>query len=287
MHQYKIIARILLILPIINFAFAIPIAVKETRQVCCDVPDVAIAISEKRGEETKKQWDMHFERMSGKPESSSAAHRASGSARSESDDVSVNGNAPRQSPASSTAPDQGSTSSPQMDTSETQQVSQELSKSPSLDHYVQTQPELSNSPSLDHYLQSQPALSNSPSLDHNVQTQPELSKSPPLDHNVQTQPELSKSPSLDHNGLTPLLPPSSESDARVDDTISTMKRPKFKLKSIFQKVLSKLKFRRHMSGPGFARDAELHGLVDTAGYVYASSSESQTFLLDEFPQYNG
>jgi hypothetical protein len=258
MHQYKIIARILLILPIINFAFAIPIAVKETRQVCCDVPDVAIAISEKRGEEIKKPWDMHFER-----------------------------NAPRQSP------DEGSTSSPQMGTSKTQQVSQELSKSPSVDHYVQTQPELSKSPSLDHYvqtqpglskspsldhyLQTQPELSKSPSLDHYVQTQPELSKSPSLDHNVQTQPEMSKSPSLDHNGLTPLeiLPPSSESGARVVDTILPMEKPK--LKSVFEKVLSKLKFRRHMSGPGFARDTELHGLVDTAGYVYASSSESQTF----------
>jgi hypothetical protein len=137
MRQYKIIARILLILPIINFAMALPMAVQETRQACGD-----ITMSAKRGDEMEK-WDMNFERLSGKPESSLAAHRPSGSARSEpeSDDGPIN--APRQSPRSesSTAPDHGSMDpqAPQMDTSE---VSLGLLKSPSLSHYlVPTDPE--------------------------------------------------------------------------------------------------------------------------------------------------
>jgi hypothetical protein len=49
MRRYKIITRILLILPIINFAFALPVAAQETRQVCGDVePDAAITMSAKR-----------------------------------------------------------------------------------------------------------------------------------------------------------------------------------------------------------------------------------------------
>ncbi|KAF8496118.1 hypothetical protein F5888DRAFT_1635071 [Russula emetica] len=117
MRQYKIIARILLILPIINFTMALPMAVQETRQACGDaIP--AITMSAKRGNKMEKQY---FESLSRKPESSSAAHRLSGSARSksESDDGPIN--ALPQSPA------------PQMDTSE---VPQELPKSPSLNHYL-------------------------------------------------------------------------------------------------------------------------------------------------------
>src|ERR1700755_80427 len=52
MLQYKIIARILLLLPIINFAFALPIAEQETHQVGRGVtPDVpTITSAEPRAE---------------------------------------------------------------------------------------------------------------------------------------------------------------------------------------------------------------------------------------------
>jgi hypothetical protein len=88
MHQFKILARILLILPIINFAFALPIAVQETRQVFGDVVPA------------------------GKPDSDIAG---------------LKGLQPE-------AP--GSMDPPQMGTSEIQQVSPELYKSPSLGHYL-------------------------------------------------------------------------------------------------------------------------------------------------------
>ena len=70
MHQYKIITRILLILPIINFAFALPIAEQETRQVCADVvPDGAtrVAMLAKSGDEVEN--GMYFEKLSGKSDS--------------------------------------------------------------------------------------------------------------------------------------------------------------------------------------------------------------------------
>ena len=59
MRHYNRIACILLILPIINFTFAIPIiAVQETGHVSGDVaPDVTITMSAKRGDEMEKQWD--------------------------------------------------------------------------------------------------------------------------------------------------------------------------------------------------------------------------------------
>jgi hypothetical protein len=117
MCQYKIIARILLILPIINFAFALPIAVQETRQVFSEVvPDVAITMSAKRADEMGKQSGMYFERLSGRPDSDLAG---------------LKGLLP--------APDHGSMDPPQMGTSEIQQAQPELSKSPSeasLDHYL-------------------------------------------------------------------------------------------------------------------------------------------------------
>ena len=60
---------ILLILPIINFAFALPLSVQETRQVCGDaVPDAVISMPAKRADE---QSDIYSKRLSGK-ESDSA-----------------------------------------------------------------------------------------------------------------------------------------------------------------------------------------------------------------------
>jgi hypothetical protein len=155
MRWYKIIARIVPILPIVNFAFAIPIAVQETRQVGRDVvPDVAITMSAKRGqdEQMEKLWDTYFERLPEKPESSSASHPPSGpaqpddqvmaklwdkyfeksSGKPESSSAahpsldpaqSESGHALLPSPASSTTPDHGSVDPPQMDKSEIQQVS--------------------------------------------------------------------------------------------------------------------------------------------------------------------
>jgi hypothetical protein len=76
MRQYKIIARILLIIPIINFAVALPIAGQETRQVWGDVvPDVAITMSAKRGDEIEK--GMFFVSLSWKPDSNLAGLRTS------------------------------------------------------------------------------------------------------------------------------------------------------------------------------------------------------------------
>jgi hypothetical protein len=264
MHQYKIIVRILLILPVIYFVFALPIAVQETRQVCGDaVPDVAITMSAKRGDEMEKQLDMYFESLSWKPESSSATHPPSGSARSESDHEPINGHALPQSPASSTAPKYGSMDLRRMVTSGIQQVSPELSNSPSFDHYV-VSPEVSPAPE----------LSNPPSLDHYVGS-PEVS---PV-------PEMSKAP-LDVVSTSDSGP--SRSAASESDWFwkvwPQMEKPKSK--SFLNKVvskLSKLKFWRRISGPGSVRDAvnaarrELQGLVDTRAYVSASSPESQTF----------
>jgi hypothetical protein len=115
MRQYKIMARILLILPIINFAFALPI---ETRQVCGDVvprADVTITMSTKRGDETQEQVGMYTERLSGRPDSDLAG---------------LKGLLP-EGPAS----DHGSMN-PQVGTSEIQQGSPELLKSPSFNIYL-------------------------------------------------------------------------------------------------------------------------------------------------------
>jgi len=114
MCQYKIIASILLILPIINFVLALPMAVQKTRQLCGDVvPDVAITMSAKRGhgDEMEKQGGMYFESLSGNPESELAGLEG-------------------------LHPFDGLQRPPQMGTSEIQQVWPELTKSPSLEHYL-------------------------------------------------------------------------------------------------------------------------------------------------------
>ena len=128
MRHYKIIAGILLILPIINFAFALPIAVKEARQLSGGVvPDIAIAMLTKRGDETETQSNGNFESLSGKGESS-AARPPSGSAQSESDLGPMNGHALPQNPTSSTAPNYRLEDPAQMRTS---QIQEEPLKSPS------------------------------------------------------------------------------------------------------------------------------------------------------------
>ena len=129
MHQYKIIARIFLILPIINLAFALPIVAQETRPEFGDVvPDPAITMLAKRGDEIGK--GMYFGGLSGKPDSVSVL-------------IGLEGVQPE-------AP--GSVDPLQMGTSEIQQVSPEpeLSKSPSLDHYLESPV---SEASLNHYLE--------------------------------------------------------------------------------------------------------------------------------------
>jgi hypothetical protein len=236
MRQYKIITLILLILPIINFAFALPVAVQETREVCGDaVPEVAITMSAKRGEE-----DMYFERLSGKPGSDLAGLRA----------------------LQPEAPDHGSMDPPQTGTSEIQQVSPGLSKSPSeasLDHYLASP---GSEASLDHYLASP---GSEASLNHYLASpESEASFGSADDSLVSTDPESGPS----RSAATPPARGSGQS----------------KMKSFLRKVVaSKLKFWRRISGPVSVRDAvnvaqrQLQGLVDTGAYVSASSPESQTF----------
>ena len=124
------------------------------------VPDVAITMSAKRGDEVEKQWDTYFGSLSGKPESSSAAHPPSSPAGSEPDYVPINEHAPPQTQSpTSTAPDDGAMDPPQTGTSEIQQVSQEPLRSPSLDHYLPASP--GSEASLDHYLLASPGSSGS------------------------------------------------------------------------------------------------------------------------------
>jgi hypothetical protein len=219
MRQYKIIARILLILPIINFAFALPIAAQETRQVCGDVvPDVAITMSAKRGVEMEN--GMYFERLSGKPDS---------------DLTGLKGPQPE-------VPDHGSMDPPQMGTSEIQQVSPDLSKSPSLGHYLGS-PESET-----------PFASADDSL--------------PV---ASTDSELYSSPSA-ANGYGRLTTSSPIEQPKCNGLLCKV------VSKVVSKV-SKLKFWRRISGPGSVRDAvnAARGLVDTGAYVSASSPESQTF----------
>jgi hypothetical protein len=217
MHQYKIIARILLILPLVNLAFALPIAKQETRQVCDDVvPDVAITISAKRSDEIEKR--MYFERLSGKPDSDLAG---------------LKGLQPEE-------PEHGSMDPPQMGTSEIQQVSPELSKSPSFDHYLASPASPASEASeasFDHYLAS-------PESDAPIASADE--------YPVSTDSELGSSRSAASGG------------GRLT-TSSLME----KSKSFLSKVVSKFKFSRRISGPGSVRDAvnAAQGLVDTGAYV--------------------
>jgi hypothetical protein len=303
MCRYKIIASILLILPIINFVFALPTAVQKTRQLCGDVvPDVAITMSAKRGhgDEMEKQGGMYFESLSGNAESELAGLEG-------------------------LHPFDGLQHPPQMGTSEIQQVSSELSTSPSLDHHV-LPPELSNFPILEQYMVP-PEPSKSPSLDHHV-VPPELSKFPILDHYLASSelskspileqymvpPESSKPPSLDHHVVPPepskipildhylvspelskssileqyMVPPEPSKSPSLDhhavvstnsesgpspSAVSESGQPDSK--SFLGKEFSELKFWRRISGPGRVRDAmnaaqrELQGLVNTEAYVSA------------------
>ena len=130
------------------------------------------------------------------------------------------------------------------------------------------QPELSKSPSLDHYLGSP---TSEASLDHYLTSESDTSDAPADDHLVSPDPESGSSRG-------------AASESGLSTTSLPMEKPKSK--SFLSKVvskLSKLKFWRRISGPGSVRDVvdaaqrELQGLVDTGAYVSAPSPESQTF----------
>ena len=247
MRQYKIVAGILLILPITNFVFALPTAVQETHQLSRDVvPDDAITMSAKRGDEMKKQWDIHSESFSGELESSLDVRHPSVSARLESDGP-TNGDAPPQSPTSSTAPDHGSMDPLQMGTSEIGQVSPGFMKSPSF-HYL-VKPE-SDGPINGDALPQSPTSSTAP--DHGSMDPLQMGTSE-ID---QVSPGLMKSPPFHYLGVKP---ESSASSTPVDSnnhpvSISPMKSPK--CNPFLKKIFSKLKFWRRISWacPGSVRD---------------------------------
>ena len=284
MRRYKMIAPILLILPIINFAFALPVAVQETSQVRGDVvSDDAKIMLAKRGNEMEqlwntyfeklsgkpdsspsdgldekmtKLWDMYFERLSRKPESSSAAHPPSDPAQSESDQSDhgpMSGHAPPQSPASSTAPEHGSKDLPQTGTSEIQEIS----------------PEVSNPPSSDRYVVS-PKLSEAPSFDSSHLGSPEADA--PIS-------------SVGSNHMSAVSETGSSRSAASESAQSTAnsRTGKPESESFLSTMFSKLKFWRRISGPGSVRDAvnlaqrELQGLADTGVYVSAPSPELRMF----------
>lgn len=249
MHQYKIIARILLTLPIINFAFALPL---ETHQVRGDVvprTDVAITMLAKRAGEITAQGGMYFERLSGKPDSDIAG---------------LNGPLPE-------APVQGSMDPSQVDTSKIQHVSSagpELSKSLSeapSNHY----PDSSGSEaSLNHYLESS---GSEASFNHYLES-PGSEAS--LKHYM-----VSPKPIVTLKDLLLSSPPRGKSSASSDDSgymsdFESMKPGKSKSKSLLKSLvgkLNKVKFWRRISGTGSTgiRDAVntvqkgLKGLVDT------------------------
>ena len=83
MRRYDIVTGILLILSVIDFAFAAPVLVQEKRQASVDVvntPRDAITVLGKRGNaELEKLLDEYFKAM-GKPAESSNAHVSSSSA---------------------------------------------------------------------------------------------------------------------------------------------------------------------------------------------------------------
>ncbi len=69
MRRYNIVYRVLLILSVINFAFAAPVLVQEKRQASDDVvhiPDGAINVWGKRVDELDLMWEGYL-KMWGKP----------------------------------------------------------------------------------------------------------------------------------------------------------------------------------------------------------------------------
>ena len=127
------------------------------------------------------------------------------------------------------------------------------------------QPELSKSPSLDHYLGSPTSDVSEASLDHYLASESDASHVSADDYPVSPDPEPGSSASGQPTTSPPVEKPTSKSF----------------LSKVVSKV-SKLKFWRRISGPGSVKDAvdvvqrELRGLV-TAVYVSASTPESQTF----------
>jgi hypothetical protein len=159
---------------------------------------------------------------------------------------------------------------PQMGTSEIQEVSPELSKSSSFDHYLASS---ASEASLDHYLASSDSESDASfaSLDHHLassDSESDASFASAHDSLVSTDSESGSSPSAASGSARP--------------TTSSLPTSKSFLSKVVSKV-SKLKFWRRISGPDSIRDAvnatrrELQGPVNTGAYVSASSPESQTF----------
>jgi hypothetical protein len=297
MRRYKMIARILLILPIINFAFAIPVAVQETRQVDDDgVHDVAITMSAKRDNEMERLWDMYFDRLSSKPESAGAASRPpSGSAQSVSDpgrDTKMAKLWDTYFERLSGKPDSSSAAHPSLDPAQSESESnhgsmngdaplQNPTSSTAPDHgsmdppqtdksdIQQVSPELPKSPSLSHYLES-------PESDEHLSSLDEYLASLESDTPFSSMNDYLASTALKSGSSTSAVSGSGQSTLS-----SSIGKPESK--SFLSNVVSKLKFWRRISGPGSVRDAvnttrrELQGLVNTGAYVSASSPESQTF----------
>ena len=110
MHLYKL-SGILLIVPIVDFALAVPVLVQEKRQArpdMADIPKYPVTMLGKRGnieEEAGERIETllpKVENYFGKPEESSAAEGSSSSAPSEAGQVSTN--APPPNPGPSTRP---------------------------------------------------------------------------------------------------------------------------------------------------------------------------------------
>ena len=176
MRRYKIVASILLIVPVINFALALPIIEEQGTRTDSDVlHDVAVTTQAKRGgEETMdKLWETFFDNSFRKSESSAANLPSGWTPKSDQ-------HAPPQDPASSAVPDHGSIDLHQMETSETQQVSPVLSKSPTLNHYIQS-PQIGAS--FSHY---QKPIDAAPKLSSFLNIRPERVASSPV---VQSKPK--------------------------------------------------------------------------------------------------
>ena len=106
MHLYKL-SGILLIVPIVDFALAVPVLVQEKRQACpdmADIPKYPVTMLGKRGkiEEAGESIEAllpKIENYFGKSEESSAAEGSSSSAPPEAGQMSTNAPAPNPGPS--------------------------------------------------------------------------------------------------------------------------------------------------------------------------------------------
>ena len=193
MHQYKIIARILLIFPIITFAFALPLGTHHVRGDVVPRADVAITMFAKRGGETEEQGGMYFERLSGK---------------SDSDIAGLKGPLPE-------APGQGSIDPPQPDTSGIQQVPSagpEPSDA-SLEHYMDSP---GSEASLKHYVSSP---GSEASLNHFLLTSPQPDTSLVSTDDSSYMPEA--------ESIQPVTAEKPKSKTLLKSLVSKLKKVKF------------------------------------------------------------